>query len=209
MQHADPTDFAHREQIEAWIREAKAGCVQARGRLLEACRDYLRKLAGQVMSEPLRAKCAPSDLVQETALDAHRDFAQFQGERLEELFAWLRKILLDNAVSSRRRYERAAKRDLSREVPLDALPKFAGQLRDDAPSPRSVLGRIEKQQQVERALERLPSDQKTAILLRSRDHCSFAEIGVQMQRSAAAARKLWFRGIEQLKRELLKSDERN
>jgi len=51
-------------------------------------------------------------------------------------------------------------------------------------------------------LERLPADQKTAILLRSRDHCSFAEIGERMERSADAARKLWFRGVEQLRREL-------
>jgi RNA polymerase sigma-70 factor (ECF subfamily) len=145
--------------------------------------------------------------VQETALDAHRDFAQFKGEHLEELFAWLRKILLDNVISARRRYEWAAKRDLSREVPIDAALGIAGQLRDDAPSPRSVLGRIEKQQQVERALERLSRDQKTVILLRSRDHCSFAEIGAHMQRSADAARKLWFRGIEQLRRELLTLDE--
>jgi RNA polymerase sigma-70 factor (ECF subfamily) len=176
--------------------------------LLQACREYLRKLASQAISEPMRAKCAPSDLVQETALDAHRDFGQFHGERLEALFAWLRKILLDNAASARRRYEQAAKRDLSREISLDGALGLAGQLRDGAPSPRSVLGRIEKQQQVERALDRLPKDQKTAILLRSRDHCSFAEIGEQMQRSADAARKLWFRGIEQLRQELLTLDER-
>src|SRR4029077_20062805 len=81
VQHAEPVDFAQREQIETWIREAKAGCVEARGRLLQACREYLRKLADQAVMDSLRAKCAPSNLVQETALDAHRDFAQFHGER--------------------------------------------------------------------------------------------------------------------------------
>ena len=65
----------------------------------------------------MRAKCAPSDLVQETALDAYRTFEQFHGEQLEELYGWLRRILLDNATSARRRYELTAKRELSRKSP--------------------------------------------------------------------------------------------
>ena len=206
MHYADSVDSAGREQIETWIREAKSGCIEARGRLLQACREFLRTVADQAVSEPLRTKCAPSDLVQETALDAHRDFVQFEGERQEEFYAWLRTILLNNLVSARRRYEHSAKRQLSREISLDASLAFAGQLRDDSPSPQSLLGRIEKQRRVELALDRLPCDQKSAILMRSRDHLSFAEVGARLERSADAARKLWFRAVERLRRDLLSDD---
>jgi RNA polymerase sigma-70 factor (ECF subfamily) len=209
VHEAHPSDDDRRQEIETWIRQAKEGCPEARGRLLEACNEFLRGAAGHMVSAELRAKCAPSDLVQETALDAHRDFGQFQGERLEELFAWLRKILLDNAITARRRYEQAAKRQVSREISLEASQAIAGALRDDAPSPRSVLGRLEKQRQVESALDRLPPDHKQAILLRSRDHLSFAEIGARLGRSEDAARKLWFRAIERLRRELSTGHERN
>ena len=140
MEIAEPVDDARRQQIEVWIREAKLGCVEARGRLLEACRVYLRDVAGQAMSAPMRVKRAPSDLVQETALDALRDFAQFQGERQEELFAWLRKILLNNATSARRRYEQTAKRRLSLEIPLDAGLGIGRHLRDERAVPPFAAG---------------------------------------------------------------------
>jgi RNA polymerase sigma-70 factor, ECF subfamily len=209
VHQADPHENARRQEIETWIRQAKQGSIEARGRLLEACGAFMLQAARQMVSPNLRPKCAPSDLVQETALDAHRDFGQFHGERLEELCAWLRKILLDNAVSARRRYEHAAKREISREISLEASEAVADVLRDDAPSPRSILGRIEKQRHVEAALERLAPDHKSAILLRSRDHLSFAEIGAQMERSEEAARKLWFRAIERLRREMNPGHERN
>ena len=78
-------------------------------------------------------------------------------------------------------------RAVAREVPLDAGIRLA----DAAPSPRSFWTTIEEQQQVELALQRLTPDQRTVILLHSREHCSFVEAGRQMQRSADAARKLW------------------
>ena len=149
-------------------------------------------------------KCAPSDLVQETALDAHRDFEHFQGERQEEFFAWLRKILLDNAATARRHYQYTRKRQLSREVSLDASSAVRGQLCDDQISPRSALARIERQCLVERAIARLSDDYQTILLLRSRDHLSFVEIGQRLGRSAEACRKLWFRAVEHLRQELVR-----
>jgi RNA polymerase sigma-70 factor, ECF subfamily len=194
-------------QIEAWIEAAKGGSSAAIGQLLDACRDYLFHLANQRVSSPLRAKVSASDLVQETSLDAHRDFADFRGERLEELLAWLRRILLYNAANARRRYEVTGKRQVSREIPFDFHPAGTDQLKDNAPSPRSLLAQIEETQTIERALDRLPEDQRKVVVLRSREHLSFVEIGAQMERSAEAARKLWFRAVERLQQELVVPDE--
>jgi RNA polymerase sigma-70 factor (ECF subfamily) len=195
-------DDSRREEIESWIRQAKEGSIEARGRLLEACAEYLRRAAGRLVSPELRAKFAPSDLVQETALDVHRDFDQFRGDRLEELLAWVRRILLDNAASVHRRYQQVAKRQISREISIEASSGVAAVLHDQSPSPRSLVSQLEKQRQVDDALQRLPPDQRRAILLRSRDHLSFAEVGRELARSEDAARKLWFRAIERLRTEL-------
>lgn len=52
------------------------------------------------------------------------------------------------------------------------------------------------------ALGRLPDDYRRVIAWRQQEQLSFEEIGQRMQRSPDAARKLWARAIERLKREL-------
>src|SRR5438445_13375943 len=61
------------------LRAARAGDADARGRLLDGYRNYLTLLARLQLGRTLRGKADPADLVQETFLRAHRDFAQFRG----------------------------------------------------------------------------------------------------------------------------------
>jgi RNA polymerase sigma-70 factor (ECF subfamily) len=56
--------------LEDWLAEARQGSREALGRLLEGCRHYLLLMANQDTGPDLRAKVAPSDLVQETFLEA-------------------------------------------------------------------------------------------------------------------------------------------
>ena len=44
----------------------------------------------------LRAKMDPSDVIQETMLDAYRKIEQFQGKQSAQFAAWLRTILARN-----------------------------------------------------------------------------------------------------------------
>ena len=53
-------------------------------------------VAADELTADLVAKMAPSDLVQETCLQATRDFPNFEGWSEAELRGWLRKILLNN-----------------------------------------------------------------------------------------------------------------
>src|SRR5262249_7844950 len=78
--------FGHR------LAEARAGLTEALGELLQECRNYLLLLANQKCDPDLSAKVSPSDLVQETFLEAQRDFGQFHGASEEELRAWLGRI---------------------------------------------------------------------------------------------------------------------
>ena len=56
---------------------------------LEQYRDYLKMLADMQLNPRLRVKEGDSDIVQQTMLDAHRDFPDFQGKTEVELRAWL------------------------------------------------------------------------------------------------------------------------
>src|SRR5438874_308510 len=78
------------------LAAARGGCRQALGALLERYRDYLLLLARAELAPDLRPKEGASDLVQQTFLEAQRDFAAFQGRTEEELLAWLKRLLRNN-----------------------------------------------------------------------------------------------------------------
>ena len=62
-----------------WLEAARAGSKEALGEALEACRNYLLMVANRQLDPQLRVKGGASDLVQETFLEAQRDFGRFQG----------------------------------------------------------------------------------------------------------------------------------
>ena len=95
-----PVDVAASELI----RRCRAGEEAARAELFTRYRQYLRLLAEAQLGRHLRGKCDPSDLVQQTLLEAHRDFPAFQGTHETELLAWLRRILAHNLFNEARHF---------------------------------------------------------------------------------------------------------
>ena len=192
---------------EQWLRAARAGSREALGQALEACRAYLLLIARQELDPELQAKGSASDLVQETFLEAQRDFDGFHGTSEDELLAWLRRLLLNNIANFRRRYRDTAKRQATVEVSLDAggsSDHWAEALVADAPPPGDDLLAQERAEAVRQALARLADEHRQVLLLRYQEECSFAEIGRLMQRSDNAAQKLFARALERLREELEK-----
>jgi RNA polymerase sigma-70 factor (ECF subfamily) len=188
--------------VGRWLAEARGGCHDALGQALEACRAYLLLIAEEELDPELRRKGGASDLVQETFLEAQRDFLRFQGATPDEWRAWLRRLLLNNVTDFGRRYRVTTKRDAGREVPLD---DSGGPARDLAAADTPPSGRAMAQEQSEAlaaALTRLPEDYRQVILLRYQEQLSFEEIGSQLGRTPEAARMLWVRAVERLKQEM-------
>jgi len=194
-------------RLEQCLSEARGGSVVAQGEILELCRKYLLLVANREFEDKLRAKGGASDLVQETLLEAHRDFARFEGTTRAEILAWLRRILLNNLSNFRRRYAQAENRCVAREISLDGTGPLADLKRSlarDTTSPESRVAAEEASAALDRALELLPSDYREVILLRHSQGLSFAELGQLMDRTDEAARKLYVRAIERLRQELKK-----
>lgn len=188
-----------------WLAAARAGSREDLGKVLEAARQYLLSIARQELDPDLRAKNSPSDVVQETFVEAQRDFGQFQGDTEDELLAWLRQLLLHRVGKLRRRYRDTQKRRLVREVALggdDSSDGPVGGLAANVPSPSGQAMAHEQDQALREALGRLPEDYRQVITLRYQEQLPFEEIGRLLQRSPDAARKLWARAVEQLHEEL-------
>jgi RNA polymerase sigma-70 factor (ECF subfamily) len=187
------------------LSAARAGSREALGQVLEACRAYLLRIANEGLSDDLQAKGGASDLVQETFLEAHRDFARFEGNTEAELLAWLRCLLLNNVANFARCYRTTGKRQVGREVRLwSGDSSRAGEVGIVAgtSSPSMEAMAHEKAEAVARALERLPEDYRRVITLRNQERREFDDIGRLMDRSTDAARRLWSRAIERLQHEL-------
>ncbi len=192
------------EEAGGLLAAARAGSRDALGRALEACRRYLLGVAEGELDPDLSAKGGASDLVQETFLEAQRDFAGFKGSSAEELRAWLRQVLLHNVGAFTRRYRTTSKREVARELTLGADGSWAGIERVPAGStlsPSGVAIEHERALALRRALERLPEDYRLVVVLRFEQGRSFEEIGRLTDRSPDAARKVWSRAMERLRQE--------
>jgi RNA polymerase sigma-70 factor, ECF subfamily len=177
----------------------------AADRPLERYRSYLRLLAGLHLDERLRGKLDPSDLVQQTLLQAHQGLANFRGQDAQ-LAAWLRQILARNLARAVRDFARG-KRDLARERSLEAAlagssERLGAWLAAGQPSPSEEAQRHEQAVRLAEALERLPAAQREALVLQHWQGWSLAQIGEHLGRSTEAVAGLIKRGLRRL-RELL------
>jgi RNA polymerase sigma-70 factor (ECF subfamily) len=184
------------------IARARAGDAAALGRLLEAYRNYLRLLARSLIGQVLRLRLDPSDLIQETFLEAYRDFPGFAGSGEHELVAWLRRILVRNLVDQVR-YHRAPSRDDRLHESLEALLERSGRevhetLAGRFSSPSAQAARREHAVLLADALAGLPADYREVIMLRNFDHLAFEDVAARMDRSSGAVRMLWVRALERL-----------
>lgn len=204
MSHAkkDPASSA---RVEQSIVAARDGSYSALGQLLDHYRDYLLRVANDELRSDLVPKVAPSDLVQETFLQAAKRFPKFRGTTESELRGWLRRILINRLRDTNKHYFRRHKRTISREVSLDAEGQNQGLIQDlqcPAAPPGEQLIASETSAHVQQALEKLPEIYRRVIELRHFQRRTLQQAGVELDRSPDAVRKLWCRAVERLIHEL-------
>ena len=78
---------ATRDDVPALLVRARAGEPEVLGQLFERFRNYLCVLARVQIGRRLQGKVDASDLVQETFLEAYRDFGQFRGTTATKKFS--------------------------------------------------------------------------------------------------------------------------
>ena len=182
------------------------GKDQALGRF----RDYLILLARMQLGRQARGKLDPSDVVQQTLLDAHRSLDRFHGTDEAEIAAWLRRLLACNLIDEFRALGRA-RRDPARECSLDAAleqssVQLGAWLVAEQSSPSQAAERHERAIRLAAALATLPEAQREALVQRHCQGRSLPEIGQQLGRSTSAVAGLLKRGSREL-RELLRDRE--
>jgi RNA polymerase sigma-70 factor, ECF subfamily len=169
-------------------------------------RNYLRFLARLQLDPRLRGKLDPSDVVQQTLLEAVARQDQFRGETEAEYMAWLRRMLIHNLADALRAF-RQAKRDIAREQSVEealqnSSARLAASLADGGPDAAEQAERQERAVRLADALEQLPERQREALVCQHWHGWTVARIAEHLGCSNEAVAGLLKRGLKQL-RELL------
>jgi RNA polymerase sigma-70 factor (ECF subfamily) len=188
------------------VMATKDGDNEALGRLLEQYRGYLLMLAHRYLSERLRRRVDPSDIVQLTFLEAKRDLGAFRGQTPAEFAGWLRGMLKNNVATAVTRHITTQKRSIKREVTASPTAEqdsgqggWIHQLPGSTTSPSGVAIRAEAVVALLEALHQLPETQAEAIRLRYMEGLPLAEIVERLGKSETAVAGLLKRGLQKLR----------
>jgi RNA polymerase sigma-70 factor (ECF subfamily) len=176
------------------VRRVQAGDQSAFNLLVLKYQHRVLKLVGRFVNDPTEAE----DVAQEAFLKAYRALASFRGD--SAFYTWLYRIAINtakNALVSQRR------RPVDFDLDLQDPDQYERQARlKEADTPEGVLLTDEIRTVVEEAMEQLPEDLRTAIVLRELEGLSYEEIAEAMDCPVGTVRSRIFRAREAIDKKL-------
>lgn len=159
---------------------------------------YQRKIF-RLLSRLIRDTAEVEDVAQEAFIKAYRALPNFRGE--SAFYTWLYRIAINTAknflVSQGRRAPTSTEADIE-----DAETFDDGEHLRDLNTPDAMLLTRQVADAVNRAIDRLPEDLKTAIVLRELEGLSYEEIAETMNCPIGTVRSRIFRAREAIAEEL-------
>lgn len=169
---------------------------------LEGMQPKLLAMARRLIGPDIQSKFGPSDVVQQTYLDAVRALPHVRTQKRGQLFAWVYTLLRNNYLDSRKGYLETEKRDVSRE-------RQVGVEEDPARSEQGPLAKLMKEEElatVLRAMSKLPNAHQKLLQWRYLEDLSYREIAARVDRKEDAVRMTVVRIVNRLRQGLQESD---
>ena len=183
------SDMSEREIDQVLVERAQGGDQRAFDLLVS---KYQRKLS-RLLSRFIRDAAEVEDVCQEAFIKAFRALPSFRGD--SAFYTWLYRIGINTAknylVSQGRRAPTRTEFDAEEAESFED----ASQLRD-INTPESLFLSKQIGQTVNAAMDSLPDELKTAIVLREIDGLSYEEIAEQMDCPIGTVRSRIFRARE-------------
>jgi RNA polymerase sigma-70 factor, ECF subfamily len=174
-------------------------------------RERLRAMVVFRLGNRLRGRVDPSDVLQETYLDAASRLAEYRANPRLPPFIWLRFLAAQRLNILFRRHLGAAARSVEREVPLgaaagpsDSSSLLAEQLIAGGTPPPEQAARLELEAVVAAALDELEEADREILILRHFEHLTNTEAAGELGVSESAASKRYVRALLRLKEILVR-----
>ena len=194
------------DEVQALLDRLRAGDRDALAELFARYREPLRRMVMLRLDQRLTGRVSPSDVLQETYVDAMKRVPHLFENPDMPFFVWLRWIAGQRIVEVHRQHLGARMRDAGLEVPLHrtypaaaSSACLAAHLAAGLTSPSRAAIRGETLAQLETALESLDPIDREVLALRHFEELSNNEVASLLGIQKAAASKRYVRALERLK----------
>lgn len=176
------------------VRKVQQGDNAAFDVLVRKYQHKILKLVMRYVRDPSEAQ----DITQEAFLKAYRALPKFRGD--SAFYTWIYRI----AINTAKNFLVAAKRrPLDYNLDLQDPAQYEMQARlKDIDSPERMMLTEEIRTTVNRAIDKLPEDLRTAIILREMEGMSYEEIAQAMECPVGTVRSRIFRAREAIDKRL-------
>ena len=173
----------------AIIAQCLGGDRKAYAVLVERYKDLVHDLVYRMTGDAVRAE----DIAQEAFVKAYLSLRDFRGE--SRFSTWLCRIAMNRCKDMLRK----ARREVLMPGGPDGETQFPDSV-DEGETPAATLERREREAMLHRALARLPTKYREAVVLRHMEGLDFKDVGSVLGIAAGAAKVRTFRGREMLRR---------
>jgi RNA polymerase sigma-70 factor (ECF subfamily) len=176
------------------------------GDLLEQYRPRLRRMVALRLDPRLHGRIDPSDVIQETYLEASARLAEYLQKPSLPFFLWVRFLAGQKLVTLHRHHLGRQMRDVGREVSLyrGQLPEtssaaLAAQLLGQDPRPSEAAIRAELKIRLQEALNAMDPLDREILALRHFEQLSLAESAQVLGLTESGACRRHLRAVKRLK----------
>ncbi len=190
------------ERLGELIDRSLAGDPVAENRLWASQRSRLRRLVVYRLDPRIRGRVDPSDVVQETFIEAHRQLAEYARSCPLPFYPWLRQLACERLAKIHRRHLATEMRSVNREeqvpwnTPDESVDCLAARLAAHDTGPVQRLVDAELRRRVRQALEQLSPEHREVLLLRVLEEMTAAETAAVLGISEPAVRMRQLRALE-------------
>jgi RNA polymerase sigma-70 factor (ECF subfamily) len=184
----------------------RAGDKNAFEELFRRHRAFVRQVIDLRLDDRLRSRLDPSDLVQETQMEAFRRLPDYFQSEPMPFHLWLRCTAYNRLQAARRRHLGAGKRSVEHEclLPEGSSLSLAEYFVARGSTPSQHLSRRELVREVRRVMAELSEADRDILIMRNLESLSNLEVAQVLAIEPAAARQRYSRALVRLRQELIK-----
>ncbi len=186
------------------IGRATGGDAAAQELLLLRYRDRLKRMVRLRIDPRVAVRVDPSDVVQETLIEASRKLAVYFEQPPIPFYPWLRQIAWQRLIDTCEKHVSAQKRSVVREqrwspdLPDDSVMQLVDCLVHSGTTPSRAVMRKELRGHVRAALDQLGPRDREVLLLRYLEEMSTSEIAAVLEITEAGVKSRHRRALERL-----------
>lgn len=172
--------------------------------LFKKPRARLRKMISVRMDPRIAARVDPSDVVQDTLIEATKRLSEFARDRPVPFHAWIRRLGWEKMIQIHRKHIRSQKRSVTREqqdemqLKDESVLAFAECLFADQNDPAERIMKSELIARMRRAIAELGPNDQEILTLRFLEELTTEESAEILQISIAAVKTRTFRAVARL-----------